>query len=419
MNTQTHRHAKSLLENPWIRSLSLVLVLYPFIKHGWAETAIDRYVGFDFEIFYQAAEDLKADRSPYSEEVFYGQTEPTPTEVAGVYVYPAFFARLLTPLTSLSPFNAKWVFLIVTYGIVLLLLFPSPQSLMAALQRKGPFWISLFIPICFLFSWGPVIENLRFGQSNLLALALFCAAWKLSKDSRSGGRETFAGILIGLACMIKLTPFLIVPFLILTSQWRALCGVGLGAFLALVLSGYEETKEFFLDVLPVVSMLEDSPRAIDLGSILDRHLPGAIGTVLLLGMIAALLVWVFPKRRHLPLSSLILLGAFLPTVFTGIWYHHYILALLPLVVLVPEKLQSLHESLRDETRTGTVLQGLILLFSLLLGFYYWPPIRNILESRGGDPFFNGLEIFVMGHAVVFAMLLPRLVEPDERIRTGK
>ncbi|MCA9414746.1 MAG: DUF2029 domain-containing protein [Candidatus Omnitrophica bacterium] len=416
MFDQSTRSLRSILDHTWVRGLCLVLILYPLLKFGFVQPWADGYVGFDFEIFYQAALDIREGKSPYSDTVFHGDSPPSPDEVAGVYVYPAFFARLLIPLTGLTPLLAKLVFVALTYGVVLGLLAPSPQSALEGMGSKGPFWLPVFIPLCFLFSWGPLIENLRFGQSNLLTLALFCIAWRISRSKSLAPRSRglLAGVLLGMASMIKLTPFLILPFLVISLEWFALAGVAIGVILAVLLSGWHLTWEFFTQILPVVSTLESSSRGIDLGSILERRFPVPVSGWLVGLFYLAVLALFFRYRRRITLGELILLGAYLPTVFTGLWYHHYLLALLPIVVLLPRRIASLTESLSRDSLLRPLSLLVMLFLSLLMGFYYWPPVRKILEGGTGEPLFSALEIFVIGHVTVFLILTPQLIGPDER-----
>ena len=404
--------------NSWVRCLCLFLVVYPFVKYGWVEPLADRYVGFDFEIFYRAAEDLTAGNSPYSREVFYSDSPPLPDEVAGVYIYPAFFARILTPLTFLSPFRAKLVFVVLTCACVFWLLIPTFREISIGIRPGGSFWVPIFIPAAFLFSWGPLIENLRYGQSNLLTLAFFCGAWRVAVDrSRSAtSRDFTVGFLIGLAGLIKLTPLVILPILLVAGYGWVLLGACGGILLALLLSGWAATREYFLHILPVVLRLENSPRGIGLSAILDRHSPDPVGREVLMVLFLVLLVWTFKTRPKVPLARCVLLGAYLPTVFAGLWYHHYLLALLPLTVCVPERLAHLGSVCCKKASPLVILQTVLLLLLILPGFYYWLPVRKTLIAMEGVLPFSSSEIFVIGHVIVFLMLLPTMMGKNERSR---
>ncbi|MCA9446295.1 MAG: hypothetical protein KC931_04210, partial [Candidatus Omnitrophica bacterium] len=86
----------------------------------------------------------------------------------------------------------------------------------------------------------------------------------------------------------------------------------------------------------------------------------------------------------------------------------------PIVILLPRRIASLTESLSRDSLLRPLSLLVMLFLSLLMGFYYWPPVRKILEGGTGEPLFSALEIFVIGHVTVFLILTPQLIGPDER-----
>jgi len=406
------------------RGMGLVLLLLvgaPFVKYGIVNTW--GYVGDDFEVFLDAAEAITSGTSPYPIIDPDGDSVVSTQDVFGAYIYPAFFARLLTPLLALDPWHAKLVYLSVCLAVVLGILFPWKQWLKILGGERG--FVGIFLPTLIatslLFGWGPMIQNLRFGQSNLFSFALMCGSWRLiarSVDSRSRGKPFVAGVLFGLAAMVKLTPFLAIPFLAVCLQWVFLAGMAIGGVLGILLSGWDLSKEYFIEVLPAISRLPELEQSIALPTLLNRHLPGSPGTWICGFLYLALLARVFFHRKKIGLEGLVLLGAYLPTVFAGLWYHHYLLALLPLVIWVPREVNRLVDSCREGHRTRALAGTLGLALPLLLGFYYWFGVEKILARSEEFLPFTGLEIFVIGHVFVFLMLLPHRVERDERNRNG-
>ena len=83
----------------------------------------------------------------------------------------------------------------------------------------------------------PVRETLGYGQVNLLLFALIMAdlvalRWRVPAGHRTAARPTarccgfcysgaWAGVGIGLATAVKLTPALFIVYLLITRQWRA------------------------------------------------------------------------------------------------------------------------------------------------------------------------------------------------------
>ncbi|MFE6164963.1 glycosyltransferase 87 family protein [Streptomyces sp. NPDC056486] len=132
--------------------------------------------------------------------------------------YPPFAALLFTPLTLLDTADMRTL---ATLGNLLLLVAFAHLSLRLigpAPRTETALWVSA------LAVWAePVWTTLRYGQINLLLAVL--VLWDLSR--RPGHR--WAGLGIGIAAAIKLTPALFAVFLLLTGaaeaarrgHWRA------------------------------------------------------------------------------------------------------------------------------------------------------------------------------------------------------
>ncbi len=82
-------------------------------------------------------------------------------------------------------------------------------------RRLG--WYGCALAVCALALFEPLRDTFSFGQVNLLLLALVLAdAWLLAT-----GRGRWAGIGIGLAAAVKLTPAMFIGMLLLGRRWRA------------------------------------------------------------------------------------------------------------------------------------------------------------------------------------------------------
>ncbi len=93
-------------------------------------------------------------------------------------------------------------------------------------RRYG--WFGWALVACGLALFEPLRDTFSFGQVNLLLLALVLGdCWLLST-----GRSRWAGVGIGLAAAIKLTPALFIGLLLLARRWKAAAvatAVALGA----------------------------------------------------------------------------------------------------------------------------------------------------------------------------------------------
>lgn len=397
----------------WAAATLLLVLAVFFLRNGLLETW--GYVGFDFEIFLEAAQALREDRSPYSEEVFRGEAPPTEDEIAGAYIYPAFFARLLIPITHLPPWPAKLLFILLTGPIVISFLFPWKEwrrFFSASSESAGedlPL-SNLLLATVFLLCWGPLIENLRYGQSNLLILVLFILAWRTLPAGRGGDSESFsrrellAGALVGMAAMIKLTPLLAIPIFATARRWGFLLGFGIGAAAALAASGWEANRQYFAEILPVVTHLTDSSRSIDLSSVFDQLLPRSPGDAIISFLFLLALVLIHRGRERMESRGPVLIAAFLIPVFTGVWFHHHLSALLPLTVLF----------LKERRGDWPTWKTPAVLVALLPGFTYWPPVAWGLTGLEGFLPLSRLELFTLGQALAFFLLLPDMIGRHER-----
>jgi len=337
-----------LWRRKWFRATAFLFVFLfagmSFLNFTFIETW--NYRQFDFYIFYDAAVALSQGDSPYSEILDPGPDGSDEEMGWGRYIYPPFYARILYPLTFVDMMTARHIYLVLSilgyFG--LLFLFPrrNPSVLLA--------WaVNLFL----LFSWGPTVLTFRWAQSNFVILFLFVASWALLNKER----EFLAGIPIGLAAMIKLNPILIAPVFWVCGRWKVLAGMATGILFAVAIGGIEETWVYFTQVLPVLRDFPQIPECPTINMAATRTLvalaspsaeigepfPGwisSLGLFVSLFFYLSVLVATFQRRQFLDAKSLLLLGCFLPPLLGARWPHHYMLVLLPILVLVDEILEA-------------------------------------------------------------------------------
>ncbi|WP_405884904.1 glycosyltransferase 87 family protein [Streptomyces sp. NBC_01136] len=128
------------------------------------------------------------------------------------FTYPPFAALVMLPMALVGLRTAIAVALLlnlVALAVVVWILVGP------ALRRYG--WFGCALAVCLLALLEPVRDTFSFGQVNLLLLALVLSdAWLLST-----GRGRRAGVGIGLATAIKLTPALFIALLLLARRRRA------------------------------------------------------------------------------------------------------------------------------------------------------------------------------------------------------
>ncbi len=263
------------------------------------------------------------------------------------YIYPPLFALLAVPLSGLSFPAALDLWL----GLDLLLL-----GLFMALyvEIRGdamtPGEVAFMITVC-CFEFLPLIWAMAVGQTSLIVLVLLTATLLLWK--RDG--DVAAGVALGLAVAIKLTPALLGVFF----WWRGRRKIAVVSAIVFVATqaisiaalGWEVHREFFLSVVPSMAggtcyFLNQS-----LGAFFNRLLTGGdvrevelvrSGTARLLAAASGLLLVAIcsPALRRraggVVLAEEIQFGLvlLLTLVLSPIsWTHHYLLALLPLLTL--------------------------------------------------------------------------------------
>jgi alpha-1,2-mannosyltransferase len=135
-----------------------------------------------------------------------------PTDHLG-FTYPPFSALLFAPFAHL-PLRAcevvfSWVNLVALFAMIVV----SLRAVCATLEKRTLLWwgLALVLPVV-LFD--PVRQTFLLGQVNII-LALMVVA-DLTMDL-----PVPRGVLVGLAAAIKVTPIILIPYLLLTRQGRA------------------------------------------------------------------------------------------------------------------------------------------------------------------------------------------------------
>ncbi|MEU4424590.1 glycosyltransferase 87 family protein [Actinoplanes sp. NPDC024001] len=162
------------------------------------------------------------------------------------FTYPPFAGLVMLPMAYL-PFPAVVVLAclgtVVTTGLLVWWL-AGPM-----IRRKGwtP-WFAFAVALCLALSFEPVRETFTFGQVNTLLLALVTAdmLFGVARNRR------WAGVGIGLAVAIKLTPGVFILYLLVTRRWRAAAtaiGAAAGATLLAGALFVDQSREFWTSAL--------------------------------------------------------------------------------------------------------------------------------------------------------------------------
>jgi len=273
------------------------------------------------------------------------------------YIYPPFFALFAAPLSLLTFPAARLAWL----GADLALLAASVLMYLAWRRRDGVPAGTLELGLIVLtlgLEFLPLIWALAIGQTSLLLMCLLAGCIMLAKRRR----EAPAGLLLGVATAIKLTPALLIVYFAVRGRGR-LALWGAGCFVACNLAavaalGAAVNIHFYTGIVPMMSggtvyflnqslaaffdriVSDGDVRQVALSSSgLARILAGACSLALLALTAASFLRSRWHSGRAAPtglgmdleLSAVILLTLMISPIS---WSHHYVLALIPLYTIV-------------------------------------------------------------------------------------
>jgi hypothetical protein len=189
-----------------------------------------------------------------------------------VNFHPPFNALLFVPLTLL-PYNQAvllWSALscLLYLGIGLVVLRELQISL-------APHWRLLLLGLG--MCWYPFQAHVALGQLSLVVAACVIGCWAQLRH----GRDGLAGMLLGLACLIKLFPGLIILYLLLRRRWwaagAALATFAAGNVLALALVGPRDVIDYFIRMAPQdAAMHGASPLNVALAGVIRRLFDGGL-----------------------------------------------------------------------------------------------------------------------------------------------
>ncbi|MEU8586045.1 glycosyltransferase 87 family protein [Streptomyces sp. NPDC048664] len=255
------------------------------------------------------------------------------------FTYPPFAALSMLPMAFVGENTAivgALVLNLAALSVVLWILF-GPR-----LRRHG--WFGWALAVCALALFEPLRDTFSFGQVNLLLLALVLTdAWLLST-----GRDRRAGVGIGLAAAIKLTPAVFIALLLLARRWRAAALATAVAAAATLLAHWAVPGPSHYYWTQAVW---DTTRVGRLDYVSNQSLQGVIArlaapgepdrTAWELAVLAVLAVWGLRARRALRagdwLSAFALTGLTSCLISPITWVHHLVWLLPSFAVLVRER----------------------------------------------------------------------------------
>ncbi|MEU7763309.1 MULTISPECIES: glycosyltransferase 87 family protein [Micromonospora] len=291
------------------------------------------------------------------------------------FTYPPFAALVMLPMTWLPVDGAGFVNALASIGALAVVL---AALLRPIVDRLGwPLWFTVGIATPLAVAIEPSRETLGYGQVNLLLFALIMAdmvglRWRAKRGTHYETADSplarfvysgaWAGVGIGLATAVKLTPALFVAYLMLTRQWRAaLTAVGTTIGVTIATFGVlgEESRAYFTGVLWQTERVgaADMTANQSLAGLLAR-LYDSIETPGLLWLAFSVLILALGLSRAMSaradgdeLTAFTLVGLTANVISPISWSHHLIWVIPAIIVLADAAVR------RREASRGLPLRG--------------------------------------------------------------
>lgn len=356
----------------------------------------------DLGAYLAAAHDVLSGQPLYA--AFLHHPFPDPT-LRPAYIYPPAFALLIAPLAWLPVDVAGAVWLVICQGCL------AAAMLLVMRWLRPPTWAITGIIVATVTFYPLWIDAVQ-GQANLILVLLITAgvAGIVRGDARFGAA-------LGVATALKLTPALLLVWLVLDRRFRAAAWM-LAGFASVTLAAgllrFSDSLAFFGQVVPGLargtavyanqSLSGVLARVLSTNPYTDPWVPltlmpwlaGAAG----LTLVAA---WYWRTRDH---SSLARVAAFLPLLplLSSVTWPHHLVVLLPViwfaVVALAER--------QWPTAQTILLGGLLLVFSVISRVPVGPGFndRGFRIAQTEDPI-----VFLVANSLFFATLMLFIAGP--------
>ncbi|WP_433533423.1 glycosyltransferase family 87 protein [Micromonospora sp. CA-263727] len=310
------------------------------------------------------------------------------------FTYPPFAALVMLPMAYL-PWHAAIAVSVAAGAVtsaVLIWWLLDPVSRRAGWTR----WFAFAVALCLAAAFEPMRETINFGQVN--TLLLFLVAVDLLRLLPRGSR--WAGVGIGLATAIKLTPGIFLVYLLVTRRWRAAAtatGTAAGATVLAAALFPDASREFW------TSALWNTGRVGELAFVSNQSLRGVVArldpqspsTLAWLGLVAATLaLWVWRSRAAASAgdeaAGLALTGAVMCLISPVTWVHHLVWLLPGLLLLV----ESAMAAPSGSRRRRLLLVAAIVGYAFLTSRIVWAWERD----------FSGVDGFLFSNTYVWISL---------------
>ncbi|HEX5540876.1 MAG TPA: glycosyltransferase 87 family protein [Micromonospora sp.] len=290
------------------------------------------------------------------------------------FTYPPFAALLMLPMAKMPLALAGWINALASIAALALILIALLRPI-ASRVGWSP-WLILGIALPSAIALEPARETLGYGQVNLLLFALIMAdllalRWRSRPPAPSGPATnplrrlwfsgSWAGIGIGLATSIKLTPALFILYLVVTRQWRTVVtavGTAVTVTTATFIIAQRESIAYFTEVLWQTGRVgaPDMTPNQSLAGLLARLYDSIETPGLLYGTFALLILAVGLSRAASAhgdgdeLAAFTLVGITANVISPISWSHHLVFVIPAVIILADAALRRRNASLGPRHR---------------------------------------------------------------------
>ncbi|MFC5803280.1 glycosyltransferase 87 family protein [Streptomyces formicae] len=322
------------------------------------------------------------------------------------FTYPPFAALVMLPMAVVGWYSAIAISQLLNVAAAAVILYICADATIR--RERWTRWFAYAVLGC-LFAWlEPVRDTASFGQVNLLLLALVLSdAWLLtSATARERRLDRLAGLGIGLAAAIKLTPAIFIVYLLVTGRRKAAAVATSVAGAATVIAAWadqEASRTYWTEAM------WNTDRVGSLAYVSNQSWQGLLArltepaaepsrAVWAIGVLILLCLWAWRARRAVAagdeLAGFALTGIAACLVSPVTWVHHLVWLVPALAVLADSGFRAAPGGERRKQLLFWAGASYALLCSSIVWLWRW--------NDGGAPGFLGSNAYVW---ISFCLLL--------------
>jgi hypothetical protein len=188
---------------PYVTALAVIASLFHFVIHGIIDPI--NFPGVDFQVYYNW--------------ITHQNPPPTPDTFQAPFVaipYSPLWGIFLAPFALFSFPVAKLIWLAMNLLIVVWFIYQSIRWIKQSNLLTEKNYLIIAIPIIFFLNYMPIVQNLRVGQANLLALLFMTLSFIFYKD----GKKNLCGLMLAFAVLTKITPAFLILYWLIKKEYR-------------------------------------------------------------------------------------------------------------------------------------------------------------------------------------------------------